>query len=106
MMLSESAFDILVFVGLLHGLAGCLAHGALFMLPAFRSAPGLLQVMALWFCALVAMAAMQFADAALTGSKPSMDVIAYLSLPVLGAAFLFNRIVCRPSATIVQSGTK
>ena len=93
--LNESAFDILVFVGFLHGLAGCVAHGFLFMLPAFKSAPETLQVMALWFCALVTMAAMQFADAALAGSKPSMDVIAYLSLPVLVAALIFNRIVCR-----------
>lgn len=61
----------------------------------FKSAPEALQVMALWFFALAAMAALQLADAVVAGSKPSMDVIAYLSLPVLVVAFIFNRIVRR-----------
>ena len=93
--IGESGADIVVYVAFLHGLAGCVAHGSLFMSQTFKSAPEALQVMALWFFALAAMAALQLADAVVAGSKPSMDVIAYLSLPVLVVAFIFNRIVRR-----------
>jgi hypothetical protein len=72
-----------VFLGACVGLAGTIAHCVLFLIPRFRRTPEPLQVLLLSACTL----------AELQLLESSWQSFATLSVPVLIAAVVFNRII-------------